>query len=232
MTCRIISDEELISAAALVRTPMLDALPNPQECTGQLSSRFEEQIESLKKTMTRKLSWRRFTQSVVAAVLVVLLSISMLCAFNTKVRAAVITWIKEVFKTQTTFWYTTESGNQPQAYELTWVPDNYEIVFDNATSNSRSMVFQHKENSLDAFTFSYYLPDSDSPFYLDTFDGDYTVETLKINGFYGEFHRAQNIEDSNALIWFDEESNTVMTILAHLSKEDIFKIARNVEKVK
>lgn len=231
MTKRFITDEELVVATTMVSEAMLRALPEPEECIGQFTAQFEEKIEKLKKTALRKANWRKFARSAVAAVLVVLIGFSMLFAFDTEVRAAVVTWFKETFGTYTTYWFSSSEEKTLPEYELTYVPDGYEIIYDDALSDSRTIIYQCGDNILASFSFSYYLAEDDSPLVIYTLDGDYSIEKIQINKWYGEYYGSNDPTISNAVVWLDEETNTVNTIIAYLSKDEILGIARNIKKL-
>lgn len=231
MRSRILSDQELSLAAGAVRDAMLHTLPQPQECTGTFSSQFEEKIEHLKHTESRKESRHRIVRGAAAAVLAVLLGLSMLVAFNTDVHAAVVKWFKETFGTYTTYWFDTEEEKTLPEYELTWVPEGYEVTRDLLSKTSRHIEFQNPKNELDVFIVSFCMPQPDSPLFIDTFDSEYAIEEVNINGYYGEFYRSLDAAESHALVWLDENTNTAITILAFFSKEEILQIANNVELV-
>lgn len=229
MTKRFITDKELTIAAAMVSESMLRALPEPEECTGQLTAQFEENIEQLKKTAARKAGWKKFGRSVMAAVLVVLIGFSMLCAFNAEVHAAVVTWFKETCGTKTTYWFTSEAQNELPAYKLTWIPDGYELIIDDTLPESRTLVYQLGDDVTTSFSYSYYLAEDDSPLTIYTFDGEYTMEEVYIDGRYGEFYKSHEASVSNAFIWLDKKTNTVNTIIAYLPKNDILDIANGIK---
>lgn len=229
MTKRFITDDELTIAAAIVSEAMLRALPEPEECTGQFSAQFEARIEKLKKTAERKANWRKVGRSAVAAVLVVLLGFSMICAFHTEVRAAVVAWFKETFETYTTYWFSSSEEKSLPEYELTWVPAGYEIIIDDALPESRTLVYQYGDEATKSFVFSYSLAKEDSVSTLYTFDDGYIIEDVSINGHHGEFYESIGGLESHALIWLDENTNTVNKIIAYLSKQDIIEIANKIK---
>ena len=115
---------------------------------------------------------------------------------------------------------------------MTWVPDGYEIIYDDIQPNSRTVVFQLGDDISASFSFSYYSTEYDSPLIIHTEDGKYDVEEVDVNGNYGEFYRSHSAEESHALVWFNEKNNTVLTILSYLSKDDILLIAKYVEQIK
>lgn len=229
MTKRFITDEDLTIATAMVSNAMLRSLPGPEECTGQFSSQFEEKIEKLKKTAVRKANWKKFARSAVAAILVILIGFSMLCAFNTEVRATVITWFKETFETYTTYWFSSSEDKILPEYELTWVPDGYEIIIDDVLPESRTIIYQSGNDITASFSFSYCRAEDDSTSIIYTFDEGYIVEDIIINGHNGEFYQSVDGIESHALVWLNEDHNTINTIMAYLSKDEIIKIANNIK---
>lgn len=232
MKKQIISNQELTLAAIAVREAMLCSLPEPQACTGQFSVQFEEKITQLKRMEAHKVNRNRIARGAVAAVLAVLIGFSLLFAFNTEVRAAVINWFKETFGTYTSYWFQAEQENALPEYKLTWVPEGYEIVYDDTLPNSRTMIYQLGEDTSAGFVFSYCFAEEDSPFMIYTFDGEYDIEEVDVNGCYGEFYRSLNATESHALVWFDENTNTFITINAFMPYEDILHIANGVKLVK
>ena len=232
MVHRMITDEELIVAAAQVRESMLCVLPEPRECTGQFSSQFEAKIEKLRKTAAKKASRRKFTRHAVAAVLVVLIGLSMLCALNTEVRAAFVTWFKETFGEYTTYWFASEENNILPEYELTWVPEGCELVYEEFADNVYVVLYESKVTAADYFTFDYALANNNSQLTVYSHNGKHEAEQVNINGLYGELYLSENLEEPHALVWFDEENGVVFTITSYMKSADMLHIAENVKLVK
>ena len=226
MTKRFITDEELTIATAMVSEAMLRALPEPEECTGQFTVQFEEKIEKLKKATLRKATWRKFARSAVAAVLVVLIGFSMLCAFNTEVRAAVVAWFKEAFGTYTTYWFTSEDQRVLPKYELAWIPNDCKLIHFDSSERMGIMVYQ--DSNTNGFTLNYTLADDKSQLTIYSFDGNHEFEVVAINGMHGELYLSDNTEDPHALLWYDEENGVILSITSNLNPNDIIHIANNI----
>ena len=229
---RIISDKDLAAAAAAVRKSMLLALPEPENCTGVFSRKFEEKTEKLKRMWIRKEHSRQWTRSVVAALIWLMLGFSVLFAVNTEVRAAVVGWFKETFGTYTAYWFDGSEEKTLPEYELTWVPEGYEIVYEDQLPNQRNIVYQCGDDVNVSFIFSYYFTEESSPLRIHTFDGEYTIEEIQINGCEGEFYHSLNTTDSSCLVWFDEQVSIVFTLNTTLSLSDAVEIAKNIEQIK
>jgi len=229
MTTRIISDEDLIVATALVSESMLRALPEPEECTGHFSAQFEERIEKLKKSAERKAMWHKFAKSAVAAVLVVLIGFSMLFAFNTEVRATVLNWFKETFETYTTYWFTSNASGELPQYELTWLPVGCELSSEVAYEELYSAVYLCDNDSAGNFTFGYSFSNSDTQLTIQSHYGEGKATSVSVNGQIGELYESENTDDANVLVWFDEENDVVLTITSLMDPEIMVRIASNVK---
>ena len=231
MIKRIITDEALKIATAMVSEAMLCTLPEPEDCVGQFTPQFDERIERLKKTAERKTNWRKLAKSVVVSVLVVLIGFSMLCVINTEVRATVVTWFKETFETYITYWFNSENENVLPEYELTWVPEGLELVYADSSEHMCIMVYQLDSNASDGFTFDYALANDNSQLTIYSLDGIRQAEVVDINGLHGELYLSSNPENPNALVWFDDEHDIVFTLTSYMNSVDILHIANGVELV-
>lgn len=232
MTKRFITDEELVIATTMVSEAMLRALPEPEECTGHFTPQFEKNIEKLKKAAARKVSWKRFARSAVAAILVVLIGFSMLCAFNTEVRATVIGWFKKTFENYTTYWFNdnVEDDVIPE-YDITWIPEGYELVFDETLPDTIMKLYQNPQNELEGFTFACFKPQVDSPVTAETLGAQYIVEQVHINGNAGDLYISLDPNESHGLIWSDNSNQVAFTITSFLPPEVILHIAESVKLV-
>ena len=231
MITRMLSDEELINATALVREAMVSSLPEPQACTGEFSEQFEERIKKLKKKAERKAAWRRFAKGAVAAILFVVIGFSMLFAFSTETRAAVKLWFKESFESYTTYWFAETEVKAIPAYELTWIPEGYEKISDESFELMRSLVYQKGDNIAEAFIFDYYLADDNTILVIESLYDGQIVESVEVWGTYGELYLPTGPDDSCTLLWFDEPNSVVLSINALLKPDDVLRLANSVQIV-
>lgn len=229
MTKRFITDDELTIATAMVSEAMLRSLPEPEECTGQFTTQFEEKIEKLKKEAARKANWKKFAKSVVAAVLVALIGFSMLCVFNTEVRATVINWFKETFETYTTYWFTSNDTAELPQYELKWLPDGCKLISEVSYDEAYGAVYECNSEITGGFTFDYLFANVETQLTVESHYGESNATFISVNGHYGELYESENTDDANILVWFDEENDVVFTITSHMDPEIIMLIASNVK---
>lgn len=228
MIKRIIADEELICATALVRESMLRTLPEPEECTSVFTPQFEDQIQKLRKLVDRKRAWRRFAKGMVAAVLFLAIGFSMLFAFSTETRAAITGWLKKQIGTVTNYWTDASENALLHIYEETWIPDGLEIVQTEDSGTVRLHLYQHGNDISTGFVVGYWIAAADSPLLLDTFDGEYDFQQVSINGYTGDFYIARDPDVSSVLLWLDERTNTIITINAFYDKVDMLSIANGI----
>lgn len=229
MIKRFITDEELTVATALVRESMLRALPDPEDCTDHFTVQFEARIEQLKKTVARKAVVRKYVKSVVAAVLVVMIGFSMLCAFNTEVHAAVVTWFKETFETYTTYWFTSDDTEELPQYELQWLPDGCELISEVSYDEVYGAVYVCDSDTAGVFTFDYLFANVEAQLTIESHYGESNATSVSVNGHHGELYESENADDANVLVWFDEENDVVFTITALMDPEIMVRIASNVK---
>ena len=229
MTKRFITDEDLTIATAMVSEAMLRSLPEPEECTGQFTTQFEEKIDKLKKEAARKANWKKFAKSAVAAVLVVLIGFSMLCVFNTEVRATVINWFKETFETYTTYWFTSNDTEKLPQYELKWLPDGCKLISEVSYDEAYGAVYACNSEIAGGFTFDYLFANIETQLTVESHYGESNATFISVNGHYGELYESENTDDATILVWFDEENDVVFTITSHMDPEIIMRIASNVK---
>ena len=232
MIKRIITDEELIAATALVRESMLRTLPEPEDCTGEFSAQFEEKIRKLRKVAERKAAWRRFAKGAVAAMLFVLIGFSMLFAFSTETRAAVKIWFRESFGDLTTYSFHESELKPVPTYELTWIPEGCELIRNEGSEYLRAMVYQNDDNISDGFIFNYSIATDHSKLYVQSLSGEQTIETVDVWGTQGDLYiPADPTNDAYLLVWFDEPNSVVLMINTFLEPDDILRIANGVRIV-
>lgn len=229
MNHKIYSDRELTLAASIVRHSMLSALPEPKDCHGEFSSTFEEKMLLLQQREEKYKARRQSVKRVLAAIFALFIGISLLLATNTKVRASVVAWIKETFERFTSYYFEEPQNDTLPEYKLTWIPEGYNMVFEDKVSHAHTMVFQRGENPKDSFTLDYCFVQSESSLSVHTFDDHYDVKTVSINECSGELYLSHDASKSHGLIWYDEETGVVFTITAFLQPEDILHIAEGLK---
>ena len=226
-----ISENQLKLAAAQVREAMLSSLPEPQDCAGQFTEEFERQIRNLKQQHAKKESAKQVRRRIAAALIALLVGASLLLTVSPQARASVKAWIKKTFDTYTQYWFQGETGGVLPEYELTWIPEGYEMVREEPLSKSRTLVYQRGDDETDAFVVDYSLAQEDSYLIWDPLGFEYEVEVVSIQGNHGELYISQEETRGHCLIFLDEENDVVFTISAFLRPKDILHIADGIKLV-
>ena len=230
MISKMITDKELRHATAMVRTSMLESMP--KEMNVEFSEAFDLRVSQLKALHKKTEKQRQFQKRVAAAVAGFLVAMTMLLSFNTEVRAAVVTWFKEIFETHTVYWFSGEKVDTLPVFEIAGLPEDYECIYDETTSNSHNYLYQKEDIVTDGFSFGYSFIQSDAPLSVTFPDEEFTVKQVNINGCPGDLYVSVDPSESHALVWIDETNGVVFTITSFLDPDVMLHIAENVQLVK
>lgn len=217
-------DEMLIQAAKQVGEAMLASLPEPEECHHEFSPEFERNMERLIQKTKRKTRIRRCLQSIAVAALVVVIGLSTWLAVDTEARAAVIEWIRTVYEDSIVYEFFHPSAVEENiSYQLGWVPDGYTLVEEVVGDTMHAAVYQRSD---EVIYFIYSLSDEYSQ--VEFIPGNSETELVTVLENAGEFYAAKDESETNALVWFDEESGVFFSIASSLDQESMLKMAESV----
>lgn len=224
------TDEALRNAAILVRESMLSSLneekvPEHEFPDDFLKSVREEARQSEKKHRHDGELLRRC----IAAVLSVVVGVTLFFAINTEARAAAAEWIKKVFGGQTLFSFLQEDTHVPLDFQLLWLPDGVEMVDETQTELTHSQLYQDAQDSKNGFVIRCGSMDSQGDLMIVHGDASYDIRTVEVNGLPGELYISNDTSISNVLVWFDEPNRIVFTIDSTLTPNVILHIAENVK---
>lgn len=230
MISKMISDKELRDATDKVRISMLESLP--KEMNVEFSEEFDLRVLQLKALHKKTEKQHQFQKRMAAAVAAFFVAMTMFLSFNTEVRAAVVTWFKEVFETRIVYWFNGEKADILPVFEITGLPEGYECIYDEATSSSHNCLYQKEDIVKDGFSFRYSFIQSDAPLWVEFPDDEFTVTQVTINGCPGDLYISADPSESHALVWIDEPNGVVLTITSFLDPEVMLHIAESVKLVK
>ena len=224
-----ITNSQLTQATAIVRNSMLMTLDQAEIPSHIFSSEFELKIQALRKQESRRQVIHKVMRHCVAAILALVLGTGIFLTVNMEARAVVIAWIKEVFEDRIAYWFTGDSKNEFPEYELTWVPDDMECIFDEATEYSRSVVYMNPIDPRSGFTFSYSRMQEGSGTVMVLNETEHSMIPENINGMVGDLYLSQNPEITHCLIWFDEEQQIAFNITSYMDSDVILHIAESTK---
>lgn len=224
------TDEALRNAAALVRQSMLSSLNEEKVSEHVFPDDFLKSIrEEARQSEKKHRHDGELLRRCIAAVLSVVVGLTLFFAINTEARAAAVQWIKKVFVRQTIFSFLQEDTYVPLDFQLLWLPDGVEMIDETQTELTHSQFYQDLENPKNGFVIQCGSMDSQGELTIVHGDANYDIRTVEVNGLSGELYISNDADISNVLVWFDESNRVVFTVDSTLTPDVILHIAENVK---
>ena len=225
----MISDAALKEAAFAVEQAMLDALPKPEECDHVFSPRFERKMRKLIRKTNHPIVYKALSRAA-CALLVLVLSASLLLTFHPKARAAVVDWIKE--KVEDFYHYfALEKESEPEAgaatpgdYCLGWIPEGYTLLFSDVSDADKVECYMDDNGNMLQFHCVY----SSSSGSLMVGGGAYEEKQFMIGDIRADIYLAKDSRRGNFITWSANNSNILLCISAQLEESDLIKMAESV----
>lgn len=220
----MISDEVLYTAAGEYEQALLSALPETAECNHRFSPKFEKKMRHLLYKVKYQSAYTIFKR-IACAVIVIILCGGMLLMLNTEVRAAVIGWIKDTYKSYTSYFFAGKASEEPipQAYDFKEVPEGYVLLKRFETNSGASVYYAHENGNMIAF--SYEFSEDSGASYFKAEDHIFVQEY--IDGITMDIYLSQNPKYTNAIIWETEEK-ILFSIIAKCDKDGLIELAKNI----
>lgn len=218
-------EEKLTQAAARAAELLSDALPRPEDCVHEFSPRFRRKMRHLLFRQNHPVLTRAL-QSAAVLFLTITVLFGSLLTVSTDAREFVSGWVKTRIETIYHFYY---EGDAAQAdsteYVLGWIPDGYTLV------ETVDFPGQRIYNYADAdkkwyLSFTYSVDSSDADIFL--LNADCTQKEVTVNGIPATLYIPLNDDNSPDIIWEDREKGVLFLITAHVSEEDLIKMAENI----
>ncbi len=225
----IITDRALESAAAEYREAMLAELPMPSECEHEFSAEYVKKRDELIRRTHRRSTIGRYMRNVAAIFIAVILGSGAFLGVNGEARADFLAWARSLYENSIIYRYSGESESAPLPYcELTWVPEDYELVIDDRYEDSLTMVYRNANG--DSFIFSCERMTEYSLMQIELTDV-HTSTKLELNAYDAELFESD--DGSLALLWMDNESGFIYMINANaLDETDVIHIFDDIKYTK
>lgn len=176
------------------------------------SLRFQNQIDKLLKKSRkwaerhRKPLWKRCVQSVAVFLLVCSLTLGTIMVASPTVRATIIEWIIEWYDTHIIYRFSGKPvAEMGPEYEITELPSGYAVPGE-VQELIDGRVITYGNGVGDTIYFEYVHVESGSALMIKT-EGVESME-VKVNGHVGYLYLSQDLGESNAIIWYDEQWRT------------------------
>lgn len=223
----MISEEMLKKAAAEADQAIRDSLPAPEECEHEFSPSFQKRMHRIFRSTKHPVIYR-FPKYAACFVLTVILVSSTLLIFNTEVRAAFFTWVREQYETFVEYRFIGDAQKENVAikYVLTWLPEGYLKAEDHTLAGSSITTYKDGSGQIIQFLYSQ-GGDATSLFVASSHS---KITTVKLENIVADFYEAEDESTSNALTWMSDDGEFMFCITAYESKDVLIKMAESVSK--
>ncbi len=226
------TDKDLKEAAELACEAWYKALPRLEDCVPySFSDSFKTNMDLLIKEVKRHEKVVLFSRRFVAALIALLIGLSLWLTVDTDARAVVRNWFREVFGTTVLYHYTDNAEiTELPNYELSYIPEGFEEIDRLEEPDILSLLYVNPDTE-DAIQFECYL--FSETLSMQIFYEDHLYqEKIKINDISGDYYAADETSQTNTLVWFDETGQIVFILNSNLEKDVILHMAEGVNLVK
>ena len=172
--------------------------------------------------------WKRIARAAAVILLTFTLSLSALMAINPSVRAAVITWVREVYEHSVVYRFFARSETELPEYAPIWIPEGFALD-ERVEFDGRVLYMYHNSNTGEMLSFSYEQASADTQVQIGGYDDEPVPvsEPCTVNGMPADYYPISESGTSN-LVWIDEVQSIVFTINSTLEKDVMLHIAEGV----
>ena len=221
------TDKELESAAKEVICAIAESVPPASEFRHEFSPAARERMSVLFNRVRRRERKRTVFRSVAAVFILLLATVTVWLSADAEARETVLRWVRETFEFGVV--YKLESTVKPAdtlpKYEITWLPDGFELVDLYENDHLYSAVYDDKDSNY-GFVFEYRVI-QDVTITRVNFEDNTEYEKVVINGVDGDYY---SDDEANELIWFNEEECIQFDINSNLERDVILKIAEKIKR--
>ncbi len=200
------------------------------------SLNFQNQINKLLKNPNKwvkrhkKPLWKRCIQNAAVFLFVCSITLGTIMVVSPTVRAAVIEWVIEWYDAHII--YRSFRGPGLKAvpkYEITELPSGYVVPGEEQELMDGRAITYRNDNE-DTIYFEYVWVESGSALMIKT-EGVELLE-VEVNGHAGHLYLSEDLRESNAIIWYDEQENVQFMIDGFVGQEDLLQMANSVSLCK
>ena len=225
----MISDEMLRIAAEEYEEALLSSLPEDAGCDHAFSPGFERKMRRLCHRVKYASVYSTLRRAA-CAVVVLVLSASILLLCNTEVRAAMFGWIKEVYKNITTYSFAGEADEEPvsRSYDFAQVPEGYTVEDRLDTPVGTSIWYRREDGAF--MELAYEFATDDHTFSIVSSDRDvYSQENIE--GKIMEFYLSTDPNYNSMVLWTNDD-HVMFSISAKCDKDTLIELAQSVYEIK
>lgn len=225
----MISEERLRQAAIVAGKAYTDSIPAPESFHHSFSPAFERKMRRVLRRGNHPVAYR-VLQRVAGLVLTIIVSGSIWLSVNAEAREVFFRWVSEW--TEGAYHYFIPGSESSEASSVKYsppeIPDGY-FLLDSLQPEDGSGRYEYANEEGRVFRFTYDLS-GDIEFYLLTNTGE--RHPIEVNGKSAWFYPAESDNNSNALIWVDEETGALLSVSGFFDEESLIQWAEGVQVAK
>ena len=165
----------------------------------------------------------------IAALLSVVVGLSLFFGLNTEARAAALQWAKKTAWGRTVFSFFGDAEKALPEFVVTWLPEGVELVNEIVEPDCVMQLYSDPDDDSQSFAIQCALMDADSPLIISHNKSEYLIHSTTVNTHYAELYIAQDPSVSNGLVWFDDNIGISFTIISDMDSTVILHIAENIK---
>lgn len=199
-----------------------------------VSPRFQRQMNAMlanpnawAKRRKRPL-WKTVLRRVAIFVVASSLTLGALMTVSPTVRAAFTNWIVQFYETYVVYHFAKApvSDAMPQ-YEITAIPEGYQL--EHTLDGSDHVWFRYLNADEEHLSFRYIRATSNVALEITVENAE--ISNITVNGCPGHLYISSDPEESNAVVWYDEQLNLQFTINGFFDRDNLLAIAESVVSV-
>lgn len=196
-----------------------------------VSPRFQRQMDAMlanpnawAKRRKRPI-WKTALQRIAIFVAVCSLTLGALMTVSPTIRATFTNWIVQFYETYVAYHFAKAPVSEvmPQ-YEITTLPDGYQL--EHTTDGPDHIWFRYSNADGESLSFHYIRTTSNTAQGMTIVNAE--ISNITINGCPGHLYISSDPEESNAVVWYDEQLNLQFTINGFFDRDNLLAIAESV----
>lgn len=117
-----------------------------------------------------------------------------------------------------------EKEPEPVSYVPGWLPDGSVFVTSYEIPEGEAYIYTNERDTLIQFSYS---RDTDANLFIDGVDSE--KQSVNINGCEGDIYITPTEEETNGIIWTDDDTHTIFFFSADCDAEGLIRFAENVQ---
>ena len=172
--------------------------------------------------------WKTVLRRVAIFVVASSLTLGALMTVSPTVRAAFTNWIVQFYETYVVYHFAKDpvSEAMPQ-YEITAIPEGYQL--EHTLDGSDHVWFRYLNADGEHLSFRYIRATSNVALEITVENAE--ISNITVNGCPGHLYISSDPEESNAVVWYDEQLNLQFMINGSFDRDNLWAIAESIVSV-